>query len=87
LELKDEYEKLKEAQEKATESSAMTFNKKKTVSAEMKQFREQKEEAERFKLLISKKVAPSINVSYCYVSNTHKELSRRYTCSLESVPS
>ena len=63
LELKDEYEKLKEAQEKATESSAMTFNKKKTISAEMKQFREQKEEAERFKLLISKKVCPSMNCS------------------------
>ncbi len=67
LELKDEYEKLKEAQEKATESSAITFNKKKTVSAEMKQFREQKEEAERFKLLITKKVSPSMNAYCCSI--------------------
>lgn len=32
----------------ATENSAHTFNKKRGINAEMKQFKEQKEEAERF---------------------------------------
>ena len=58
LELKEEYEKLKELQERATENSALNFNKKKSVNAELKQFKEQKEEAERFEELISKKVFP-----------------------------
>ena len=56
IELKEEYEKLKEMTEKATESSALNFNKKKSVSAELKILKEQKEEAQRFSDLLKKKV-------------------------------
>lgn len=55
LELKPEYERLKSIQDKATEQSAMNFNKKKGINAEMKQFKEQKEEAERFEKMMKQK--------------------------------
>ncbi|KAJ3192396.1 Structural maintenance of chromosomes protein 1 [Irineochytrium annulatum] len=55
LELKPEYERLKALQERATENSTFNFNKKRGIAAEMKQFREQKEEAERFEKLIRDK--------------------------------
>ena len=48
LDLKGEYERLKSAQELASEQSALSFTKKKSISAELKQFREQKQEADRF---------------------------------------
>ncbi|KAI8911697.1 RecF/RecN/SMC [Gorgonomyces haynaldii] len=48
LELKVEYDRLKLEQEKATEASALNFNKKRTMNAELKQFKEQKEETTRF---------------------------------------
>ncbi|ORY83359.1 cohesin complex subunit psm1 [Neocallimastix californiae] len=51
LELKEEYERLKEEQEKATEDSTYNFNKKRGINAEMKQFKKQKEEAENYKQL------------------------------------
>jgi structural maintenance of chromosome 1 len=56
FELKSEYDRLKLLQEKASENSAFTFNKKKTVNAEMKQFKEQKEEAQRYEQLLIKQV-------------------------------
>ncbi|KAJ3214675.1 Structural maintenance of chromosomes protein 1 [Dinochytrium kinnereticum] len=55
LEMKSEYDKLKQVQERATENSTFNFNKKRGIAAEMKQFREQKEEAERFEKLIKEK--------------------------------
>ncbi|KAI8927149.1 RecF/RecN/SMC [Entophlyctis helioformis] len=55
LDLKEDYERLKAAMELATENSALTFNKKRTVNAEMKQFREQRQEAERFRELVEKR--------------------------------
>ncbi|RKO88211.1 P-loop containing nucleoside triphosphate hydrolase protein, partial [Blyttiomyces helicus] len=48
LEVKAEYERLKADQEKATENSTHNFNKKRGISAEMKQFKEQREEAKQF---------------------------------------
>ncbi len=56
IELKDEYEILKAQQEKATEQSAFNFHRKKGVHAEMKQFKEQKEEAEKFRKFSQQKV-------------------------------
>jgi structural maintenance of chromosome 1 len=56
LELKAEYDRLKALQETATESTALNFNKKKTIHAEMKQFKEQKVEAERYDRLKMKRV-------------------------------
>ncbi|KAJ3332898.1 Structural maintenance of chromosomes protein 1 [Blyttiomyces sp. JEL0837] len=55
LDLKAEYERLKEAQEKATENSTVNFNKKRGINAEMKQVKEQKEEYERYENLSEQK--------------------------------
>ncbi|KAJ3088604.1 Structural maintenance of chromosomes protein 1 [Quaeritorhiza haematococci] len=55
LDLKAEYERLKALQEKATENSTLNFNKKRGINAEMKQFKEQKEEAQRFEKLQEKR--------------------------------
>ncbi|KAL5036733.1 Structural maintenance of chromosomes protein 1 [Batrachochytrium dendrobatidis] len=51
IELKDEYDRLKNELEIATEASAQNFSRKRNVNAEMKQFKEQKQEAERFEKL------------------------------------
>ncbi|KAI9209027.1 RecF/RecN/SMC [Polychytrium aggregatum] len=55
LEFKKEYEELKAVQERATENSTQNFNKKRGVTAEMKQFREQKDEAEKYERLQSQR--------------------------------
>ncbi|KAJ3109189.1 Structural maintenance of chromosomes protein 1 [Phlyctochytrium planicorne] len=55
LEFKAEYERLKQLQDRATENSTFNFNKKRGIAAEMKQYREQKEEAERFEKLVKEK--------------------------------
>ncbi|KAJ3285102.1 Structural maintenance of chromosomes protein 1 [Rhizoclosmatium sp. JEL0117] len=55
LELKPEYERLKALLEKATETSTVNFNKKRGINAEMKQVKEQKEEAERFQRLLNQR--------------------------------
>lgn len=51
LELKEEYERAKEAQERATDNSTFNFNKRRGINSELKQFREQKSEAEKFERL------------------------------------
>ncbi|KAI8805659.1 RecF/RecN/SMC [Cladochytrium replicatum] len=55
LELKAEYERLKAIQDKATESSALNFNKRKGLNLEMKHFQSQKEDAEKFASLEKQK--------------------------------
>jgi structural maintenance of chromosome 1 len=55
IQLKAEYERLKEIQDRASDQSAFNFNKKKTMNAEVRQFKEQKEEADRFMKLIEEK--------------------------------
>ena len=56
-EFKDEYDRLKDLADKAAEASQFEFHKKKGISAEMKQFQEQKEEALKFEKLQNEKVA------------------------------
>jgi structural maintenance of chromosome 1 len=56
IELKEEYDRLKDITEKATENSAVNFNKKKSVTAELKMLKEQKDDAEKFTGLLRKKV-------------------------------
>ncbi|KAH9836074.1 cohesin complex subunit psm1 [Rhodofomes roseus] len=51
LELAGEYEKAKEAQERATENATFNFTKRRGIAGEIKQYREQKTEAERFEAL------------------------------------
>ncbi|ORZ30534.1 cohesin complex subunit psm1 [Catenaria anguillulae PL171] len=51
LELKPQYDTLKDAMDKQLESSASMYQKRKTVQAELKQYREQKDEADKFDAL------------------------------------
>ena len=55
LELKDDYDRLKSLQEKASENSSLNFNKKRTMNVEMKQFKDQKEDYLRFEKLTGQK--------------------------------
>ncbi|KAI0084077.1 condensin complex subunit SMC1 [Irpex rosettiformis] len=55
LELAGEYEKAKEAQERATENATFNFNKRRGIAGEIKQYKEQKGEAERFEALMQEK--------------------------------
>ncbi|KAF8961627.1 hypothetical protein BDZ97DRAFT_1905485 [Flammula alnicola] len=51
LELASEYEKAKEAQERATENATFNFTKRRGIAGEIKQYKEQKSEADRFDAL------------------------------------
>ncbi|KAF8872389.1 cohesin complex subunit psm1 [Gymnopilus junonius] len=51
LELAAEYDKAKEAQERATENATFNFTKRRGIAGEIKQYKEQKSEADRFDAL------------------------------------
>ncbi|EPQ50920.1 condensin complex subunit SMC1 [Gloeophyllum trabeum ATCC 11539] len=51
LELAGEYEKAKEAQERATENATFNFTKRRGIAGEIKQYKEQKSEADRFEAM------------------------------------
>ncbi|KAI9511038.1 RecF/RecN/SMC [Russula earlei] len=51
LELAAEYEKAREEQDRATENATHNFTKRRAIAGEIKQYREQKGEAERFEAL------------------------------------
>ncbi|KAF8650227.1 hypothetical protein AX16_005342 [Volvariella volvacea WC 439] len=51
LELASEYEKAKDAQERATENATFNFTKRRGIAGEIKQYKEQKGEAEKFESL------------------------------------
>ncbi|KAG8989876.1 Structural maintenance of chromosomes protein 1, partial [Tulasnella sp. 427] len=55
LELAEEYEEAKAAQDRATENATFHFAKRRGIAGEIKQFREQKTEAERFENLVAEK--------------------------------
>lgn len=55
IEYKDEYEAAKVAAEKAVEVSTHNYNKRRGINTEIKQFKEQKSEAERFAKLQDEK--------------------------------
>ncbi|KAF9206854.1 Structural maintenance of chromosomes protein 1 [Haplosporangium sp. Z 27] len=61
LELKQEYDRLQQEQERAVENSTFNFHKKKGINAEIKQYQEQKAEAERFETLQEEKANLLIN--------------------------
>ncbi|CDR88460.1 probable SMC1-chromosome segregation protein [Sporisorium scitamineum] len=61
LELKDDYERAKQAQERATDNSTFNFNKRRGINSELKQFREQKSEAEKFERLQQERVQHILN--------------------------
>lgn len=65
LELSQEYEKAKEAQDRATENATFNFTKRRGIAGEIKQYKEQKGEAERFESLCNEKVRlpiPSVSI-------------------------
>ncbi|KAH8082807.1 cohesin complex subunit psm1 [Cristinia sonorae] len=55
LELAGEYEKAKEAQERATENATFNFNKRRGITGEIKQYKEQKGEAEKFESMVEER--------------------------------
>jgi structural maintenance of chromosome 1 len=57
LELAGEYERAREAQERATENATFNFTKRRGIAGEIKQYKEQKGEAERFEALVQERVS------------------------------
>ncbi len=55
--LREEYDQAKEAMDKATENSTFNFNRRRNINSELKQFKEQKSEAERYEKLLDDKDA------------------------------
>jgi structural maintenance of chromosome 1 len=56
LELKEEYEQLKEESERAAETSTFNYHKQRGIKAEIKQYEEQKSEAERYENTVEQRV-------------------------------
>lgn len=56
LELKEEYERLKEESERAAETSTFNYHKQRGIKAEIKQYEEQKSEAERYEMTVEERV-------------------------------
>ena len=56
LELAGEYEKAKAAQDRATENATFNFTKRRGIAGEIKQYKEQKGEAEKFEALCQERV-------------------------------
>ena len=56
LELAPEYEKAKEAQERATENATFNFTKRRGITGEIRQYKEQKNEVDRYENLCQQKV-------------------------------
>lgn len=56
LELAPDYERAKDAQERATENATFNFTKRRGIAGEIKQYKEQKSEAERFENLTKERV-------------------------------
>ena len=56
LELASEYEHAKAQQDRATENATFNFTKRRGIAGEIKQFKEQKSEADRFEKLYAERV-------------------------------
>ena len=56
LELAPDYEKAKEALERATENATFNFTKRRGIAGEIKQYKDQKSEAERFENMVKDRV-------------------------------
>jgi structural maintenance of chromosome 1 len=54
--LKEEYERLKEESERAAETSTFNYHKQRGIKAEIKQYEEQKSEAERYEATVEQRV-------------------------------
>ena len=63
LELASDYEKAKDALERATENATFNFTKRRGIAGEIKQYKEQKGEAERFAQLCQERVRCCLSCS------------------------
>ncbi|KAJ3845218.1 P-loop containing nucleoside triphosphate hydrolase protein [Lentinula raphanica] len=71
LELAAEYEKAKEEQDKATENATFNFSKRRGIAGEIKQYKEQKGEAERFEAMEQERVCTScLRLGFGYSRHT-----------------
>lgn len=77
LELAGEYEKAKDAQERATENATFNFNKRRGIAGEIKQYKEQKGEAERFESLCQEKASIWSLPSSPFITNHRLDASHR----------
>lgn len=88
LDLKPEYDQLKTLQEKATETSTHNFNRKREINAEMKSFREQKEELAKYEKLTrsrDKKVKMHLLWKLFHMDKKRRELLREIEAEKEKV--
>jgi structural maintenance of chromosome 1 len=69
LELAPEYEKAKESQERATENATFNFTKRRGITGEIRQYKEQKNEVDRYERLCQQKVRPEIMVAVRFVTH------------------
>lgn len=69
LELSPEYEKAKEAQERATENATFNFTKRRGITGEIRQYKEQKNEVDRYEKLCQQKVRFEIIAAFHPVSH------------------
>jgi structural maintenance of chromosome 1 len=66
LELKGEYDKCREAMEKATERATENFGKRRGIAGEIKTYKEQKGEAEKFEGLVQERVRLISSIFFVY---------------------
>lgn len=69
LELAPEYEKAKEAQERATENATFNFTKRRGITGEIRQYKEQKNEVDRYEKLCQQKVRVGVLVAVRLVTH------------------
>ena len=74
LELKEDYERLKEESERAAETSTFNYHKQRGIKAEIKQYEEQKSEAERYERTMEGRVIASITLLIVGSSNCHAHI-------------
>ena len=79
-ELKDEYDRLKNIQDKAIEASTFAFNKKRTLANEIKAVQDQKDDAVRYEQVVLQRmdlISEQIVWKLFHVENAAKEFDRR----------
>ena len=81
LELASEYEKAKEAQERATENATFNFTKRRGIAGEIKQYKEQKSEADRFDALCQERVSGNYHSRFLALLNYFQRINSSWIVS------
>ncbi|KAG0225980.1 Structural maintenance of chromosomes protein 1 [Actinomortierella wolfii] len=85
LELKQEYDRLQLEQERAVENSTFNFQKKKGINAEIKQYQEQKAEAERYETLQEEKANLTVQYLLWKLFHIERNITETETIILEKT--